>query len=106
MAAGPEVTRVAGLPAAPNLPSAALARLPETAGQADPFWRLAAPTTTPRGGPAHLPTTGTPLPAPSAALASWPPDSGATTSNDKPGSGGAKAGGGQLLEVLPGPAGG
>ena len=43
MAAGPEVTLVAaGLPAAPNLPSAALARLPETVGQADPFWRLAA----------------------------------------------------------------
>ena len=42
MAAGHEVTLVAGLPAAPVLPSAALARLPETAGQADPFWRLAA----------------------------------------------------------------
>jgi hypothetical protein len=45
MAAAPEVTRVGpgpGLPAAPSLPSAALARLPETAGQADPFWRLAA----------------------------------------------------------------
>ena len=32
MAAGHEVTLVAGLPAAPVLPSAALARLPETAG--------------------------------------------------------------------------
>ena len=43
MAAAPEVTRVGpGLPAAPGLPSAALARLPETAGQADPFWRLVA----------------------------------------------------------------
>ena len=43
MAAAPEVTLLGrGLPAAPNLPSAALARLPETAGQADPFWRLAA----------------------------------------------------------------
>jgi len=54
---------VPGLPAAPVLPSAALARLPETAGQADPFWRLAAaflvgypPATAPGlpGGPAGL----------------------------------------------------
>jgi len=43
MAAGLEVTLVVpGLPTAPVLPSAALARLPETTGQADPFWRLAA----------------------------------------------------------------
>ena len=43
MAAGPEVTLVAaGLPAAPDLPSAALARLPAGPAGADPVWRLVA----------------------------------------------------------------
>ena len=43
MAAGPEVTlAAAGLPAAPDLPSAALARLPAGPAGLDPVWRLVA----------------------------------------------------------------